>query len=84
MFIVYTVYRVENRILPVEIFVYFYSMVQDINLKFGIDDPQGLSYDTNKAFNIESASVTLSNDYCYVYFNFLYYKYSHMLAALCS
>ena len=31
-------YRVEKRILPVGFFAYFYSMIQDINLKIGIDD----------------------------------------------
>ena len=42
-------YRVEKRILPVEFFTYFYSMVQDINLKIGMDDPQILSYNAIKA-----------------------------------
>ena len=42
-------YRVENRNLPVEIFVFFYSMFQDIDLKIGVDDPQILYYDTIKA-----------------------------------
>ena len=66
--ILYFEYRVEKRILPVEFYVYFYSMVHDINLKIGINDPQDLSYDTIKALNIESASV--SNDFFYDYFNF--------------
>ena len=35
---------VENRILLVDFFVNFYSMLQDINMKIGIDDPQILSY----------------------------------------
>ena len=55
----HTFYRVENRILPVEVFVYFYSMVQDINLKIGIDDPQALLYHTIKVQNIDSVSVSV-------------------------
>ena len=55
----YVYYRVENRILPVEVFVYFYSMVQDINLKIGIDDPQALLYHTIKVQNIDSTSVSV-------------------------
>ena len=49
----------ENRILPVEVFVYFYSMVQDIYLKIGIDDPQALLHHTIKVQNIDSASVSV-------------------------
>ena len=52
-------YKVEKRILPVEFFVYFYSMVQDINLKIGIYDPQVLSNDIIKAQKIDSASVLM-------------------------
>ena len=32
-------YRVEKRILPVEFFLNFYCMLQDINLKIGRDNP---------------------------------------------
>ena len=54
----------ENRILPVEVFVYFYSMVQYINLKIGIDDPQALLYHTIKVKkNIDSASVSVMYTY---------------------
>ena len=42
-------YRVENRILPVEILVYFCIMLQDISMKIGMDDPQILSYYTIKS-----------------------------------
>ena len=52
-------YKVEKRILSVEFFVYFYSMVQDINLKIGIYDPQVLSNDIIKAQKIDSASVLM-------------------------
>ena len=52
-------YRVENRILPVEVFVYFYSMVPDINSEIGIDDPQTLLYHTIKVQNIDSTSVSV-------------------------
>ena len=42
-------YRVEKRILPVELFLNIYSMLQDINLKNGTDNSQVLSYDYSKA-----------------------------------
>ena len=46
----FTKHSVENRILPVEVFVdYFYSMVEYINLKIDTDDSKILSYDTIKA-----------------------------------
>ena len=54
----------EKRTLPVEVFVYFYSMVQDIYLKIGIDDPQALLYPTIKVKNIDSASVSINYYHC--------------------
>ena len=43
----------------VEIFVYFSSMVKDVNLKIGIHDSHVFSYDTIKALNIDSTSVSV-------------------------
>ena len=37
----------------------FYRMLQDMNLKIGTYNPYSLSYDTIKAWNIDSASVSV-------------------------
>ena len=49
-------YRVEQRTLPVEFFLNFYTLLQDISLKIGSDNTQVLSYDKIKAWNIDSVS----------------------------
>ena len=53
------VYRVEQQTLPVESLLNFYRMLQDMNLKNGTDNPLVLSYDMIKAWNIDSASVSV-------------------------
>ena len=52
-------YRMEQQTLPVDFLLNFYRMLQDMNLKIGTDNPLVLSYDMNKAWNIESASVSV-------------------------
>ena len=59
LFCTCTLYRVSQRTLPVEFFLNFYGILQHINLKFGIDDVQVLSYAINKAWSICSASVSV-------------------------
>ena len=49
----------EQQTLPVEFFLNFYRMLQDMNLKIGTDNPLVLSYDMIKAWNIDSASVSV-------------------------
>ena len=41
-----TTYRVEQQTLPVKFFLNFYRMLQDMNLKFGTDNPLVLSDET--------------------------------------
>ena len=52
-------YRVDQRTMPVEFFFNFYTMLQDISLKIGTDYPQVLSYDKIRAWNIDSALVSV-------------------------
>ena len=53
------VYRVEQQTLPVEFLLNFYRMLQDMNLKIGTENALVLSYDIIKAWNIDSASVSV-------------------------
>ena len=53
------VYRVEQQTLPVEFLLNFYRMLQDMKLKIDTDNPLVLSYDMIKAWNIDSASVSV-------------------------
>ena len=51
-------YRVEQQTLPVEFFLNFYHMLQDMNLKIDTDNYLVLSYEMIKAWNIGSTSVS--------------------------
>ena len=44
-------YRVEHQTLPVEFFLNFYRMLQDMNLKIGTDYPLFLSCDEISNFD---------------------------------
>ena len=50
-------YRVEQQTLPVEFFLNFYRMLQDMNLKFDTDNPLGLSYDMIKLLSLNKITV---------------------------
>ena len=52
-------YRVEHQTLPVEFFLNFYRILEEMNMKIGTDDPLVLSYDIIKGWNIDSASVSI-------------------------
>ena len=54
-----TTYRVEQQTLPVKFFLNFYRMLQDMNLKISTDNSLVLSYDMNKAWNTDSALVSV-------------------------
>ena len=48
LFKAYLRYRVEHQTLPVEFFLNFYCILEDMNMKIGTDDPLVLTYDIIK------------------------------------